>query len=96
MPTYKQSVRPMRVRTALEYDDLLLVGFRGNEAISHLFEFQLELLAENAVEIPFEKLLGQKVNVELDLADGNRAPLRRDLQPGHRRGRATTRSRPTR
>ena len=71
MPTYKQSVRPMRVRTPLEYDDLLLVGFRGNEAISHLFEFQLELLAENGVEIPFEKLLGQKVNVELDLVDGS-------------------------
>src|SRR4051812_47987997 len=61
MSTYTQANRPMRVKTPLGEDVLLLVGFRGQEAISHLFEFQLELLAENETKIPFEDLLGQKV-----------------------------------
>ncbi len=72
MTTYVQANRPMSVTTPLGKDDLLLVGFRGNEAVSHLFEFQLELLAENATEIPFEKLLGQKLTVHLSLEDGKR------------------------
>ena len=64
MSTYAQADRPMTVTTPLGKDDLLLVGFRGHEAISQLFDFQLDLLAENETEVPFEKLLGQKVTVQ--------------------------------
>jgi len=55
------------VKTPLGKDDLLLVGFSGHEAVSQLFSFQLELLAKNKTSIDFDKLLGQKVNVQLGL-----------------------------
>jgi type VI secretion system secreted protein VgrG len=66
---YVQADRPLTVTTPLAPDDLLLVGFRGREALSQLFDFELDLLAENATDIPFEKLLGKKVTVHLSLLD---------------------------
>ena len=65
METYTQSNRPINVTTPLGKDALLLVGFKGEEAISELFSFHLELLAENKKEIAFDKLLGQKISVSL-------------------------------
>jgi type VI secretion system secreted protein VgrG len=70
MPTYVQADRPMKVATPLGPDALLLVGFSGTEGISQLFKFELELLAENRQEVPFEKLLGQKVTVSNALPEG--------------------------
>jgi type VI secretion system secreted protein VgrG len=69
VPTYTQAVRPLRVTTPLGTDALLLVGLSGHEAISHLFQFHLDLLAENETAVPFETLLGQKVIVELGFPD---------------------------
>ena len=69
MATYTQAVRPLRVTTPLGPDALLLVGLSGHEAISRLFQFRLDLLAENETAVPFEKLLGQKVTVELGIPD---------------------------
>jgi type VI secretion system secreted protein VgrG len=69
---YSQSNRPMAVTTPLGKDAVLLVGFSGHEGISQLFDFQLDLLAENRKEVPFEKLLGQPVTVELSLASGSK------------------------
>jgi len=65
-----QADRPLTVSTPLGPDDLLLVGFQGREAISQLFDFELDLLAENSTDVPFEKLLGNKVTVHLSLLDG--------------------------
>jgi type VI secretion system secreted protein VgrG len=70
MPEYIQQKRPIRVTTPLGPDALLLVGLRGHEAISQLFTFQLDLLAENKTDVAFEKLLGQKATVEMD-AEGS-------------------------
>jgi type VI secretion system secreted protein VgrG len=67
MATYLQADRPMTVKTPLGEDDLLLVGLSGQETISQLFNFQLELLAENKTDIAFEKLLGQKITVTMRL-----------------------------
>jgi type VI secretion system secreted protein VgrG len=72
MPTYLQADRPMTITTTLGKDDLLLVGFQGREAISELFHFDLDLIAENATPIAFEKLLGQKVTIHLALETGKR------------------------
>jgi type VI secretion system secreted protein VgrG len=69
MASYKQADRWMTVTTPLGPDDLLLVGFAGNEAISRLFSFQLDLVAENQTTIPFEQLLGQKMTIHLTLRD---------------------------
>src|SRR5262249_36042562 len=68
--TYTQAGRLMEVATPLGQDVLLLTGFTGREGISQLFQFQLDLLAKNAKEIAFDKLLGQKVAVRLALRDG--------------------------
>jgi type VI secretion system secreted protein VgrG len=72
MPTHIQADRPLIVTTPLGKDDLLLTGFRGHEGISQLFGFQLDLLAERATEIHFDKILGESVTVELRLADGDK------------------------
>jgi type VI secretion system secreted protein VgrG len=67
MPTYKQSNRPIGIKTPLGEDVLLLTSFRGDEAISQLFHFQVNLLAEQDYEIHFDRIVGQNVTVELHL-----------------------------
>src|SRR5262249_13237419 len=62
--------RPLAVNTPLGTDQLLLVGFTGREAISQPFAFHLDLLAENATPVPFEKLVGQGISVRLTLPGG--------------------------
>jgi type VI secretion system secreted protein VgrG len=66
--TFTQINRPLSLQSPLGKDALLLIGFQGRESISHLFHFRLTVLAEHFVEVPFEKLLGQPVLVELALA----------------------------
>ncbi len=66
---FVQSQRPMRVTTPLSPDALIVVGFQAHEAISQLFHVQLDLISQEG-SVPFDSLLGQKVTVEWDLADG--------------------------
>jgi type VI secretion system secreted protein VgrG len=71
---YTQANRPLAVKVqGLDSDALLLVSCKGEEAISQLFRYQLELVAPGTDRIPFEKLLGQPVTVELELP-GSRVP----------------------
>jgi type VI secretion system secreted protein VgrG len=70
MPTYTQANRPLAITTPLGEDILLLTGFRGHEAISQLFDFQLDLLAEAESEVRFDRILGENVTVEMRLANG--------------------------
>src|SRR5438132_3457500 len=65
MPAYTQANRPLAVGTPLGEDAFLLIGFSGEESISRLFSFHLDLIAENETKIPFEKLLGQNIIVRL-------------------------------
>ena len=67
MHKYTQDNQFMAVTTALDKDDLLLERFWGQEAVSSLFTFHLDLLAENKTNIPFEKLIGETATVELRL-----------------------------
>src|SRR5438552_856659 len=64
MATYVQADRPLTVTTPLGEDVLLLVGFTGQEGISQLFSFQLDLLAVNGTEVAFDKLLGRNMEEE--------------------------------
>ena len=64
-----QASRPLAVATPLGDDILLLRAFQGQEAISRLFSFELELLSENDA-IDYEKIIGQRVDVRVSLADG--------------------------
>jgi type VI secretion system secreted protein VgrG len=65
----------MAVRTPLPPDTLLLVGFSGNEGLSQLFSFRLDLVAENhrVKDIAFEKLLAQPITVGLALPGDDQA-----------------------
>ena len=56
--------------TPLGSDVLLPTGFSGREAISELFDFQLELVATNGAQVPFEALLGQPATVSLTSPSG--------------------------
>ncbi len=69
MATYLQAERALTVTTPLGGDALLLAGFTGEEAISQLFHFQLDLLAENQTNVAFDRLLGQKISINLTLPD---------------------------
>ncbi|HVS35603.1 MAG TPA: type VI secretion system tip protein TssI/VgrG [Gemmataceae bacterium] len=69
MPTYTQDGRPLSITTPLGKDILLLIGIYGAEAVSQLFHFRFEALAENKTDVAFDKLLGQKVSAALTLPD---------------------------
>src|SRR5262249_21347280 len=68
--TYTAKNRLLAVTTPLGPDSLLLTEFTGQEGISQLFRFQLDLLADNGREVPFDRLLGQPVTVRLALPGG--------------------------
>jgi type VI secretion system secreted protein VgrG len=70
MAKYTQAVRLLEVATPLGADAFLLTGFTGHEGISRLFRFELDLLAENSQDVPFDKLLGQRAALRLALAKG--------------------------
>lgn len=69
--SFKQANRPFRFNSPLGKDKLLLYQFRAQERLGRLFEYQAELVSEDDA-IPLDALLGQPVDVELDLADGGR------------------------
>ncbi|HET6576488.1 MAG TPA: type VI secretion system tip protein TssI/VgrG, partial [Fimbriiglobus sp.] len=71
MPKYSQAGRLLAVTTPLGPDALLLARFAGTEALSELFEFRLDLLAERDTDVPFDKLLGQSATVALKRPDGS-------------------------
>ena len=71
MPKYTQANRPMAVSTPLGTDVLLLQQVSGTEAVSRLFRFQLEFLAESSTVIAFDQILGQSVTVTLQMPDGS-------------------------
>ena len=75
MGEYKHQDRKLRVNTPLGPDELLLTGFWGTEAISTLFGYRLEMLAENKTKVAFDAILGQKVTVYLALPDGGETYL---------------------
>src|SRR5437870_11903487 len=68
-PTPTQSRSPMAITTPLAADALLLEGFTGQEGLSQPFVFRLDLLALKTTAIPFDKLLGQKATIRLDLPE---------------------------
>ena len=63
---YTQENRLISIDTPLGPDELLLERFSGNEGMSRLFEFQLEMLSENH-NIKFEDIIGKGVTVGIKL-----------------------------
>ena len=61
--------RPMSLTTPLGPDVLILVGFAGQEGISQLFRYQLDLVSAEST-VAFDALLGQKVSVKWKTSNG--------------------------
>ena len=71
---FLEANRYLYLTTPLGDDKLLLRGFEGDEALSRLFSFQLDLLAENTTTVDFDKLIGQKVSFGVQGADPGQTP----------------------
>jgi type VI secretion system secreted protein VgrG len=64
--------RPLTLTTPLGKDKLVLTAFRGREAISELFRFELDTIWEDTKKLPaFEDLLGKVATVEFTIDIGN-------------------------
>ena len=75
MGEYLQQQRKLRVTTPLGENELLLKGFKGEEGISRLFSYRLEMIAENKTKVAFDAVLGQKVTIHLQLPDESETHL---------------------
>jgi type VI secretion system secreted protein VgrG len=69
MSGIKQSERLMQFSSSLGKDVLLIESCEGVEAISRLFEFHVELLAETGTAIAPKAIVGTKVTVSINLND---------------------------
>jgi type VI secretion system secreted protein VgrG len=64
-----QSERELSIHTPLGDNVLLLRSFSGQEYLSRLFSFELDLVSENS-SIAYDDIVGQNVTVSVTLADG--------------------------
>jgi type VI secretion system secreted protein VgrG len=65
---YTQEARLIAIDTPLGKDALLLQGFTGQEGMSQLFRYQLDLLSDNPA-IPFRRIIGQRVTIRIGLTN---------------------------
>lgn len=68
---FTQAGRALRIDTALGPEVLLLRSIAGQEAISQLFRFQLELMSETD-DISFDSVVGTKATVHIQTNGGER------------------------
>ena len=69
--SYTQANRALKIETSLGEDKLLLRAVSGQEAVSQLFRFQLDLLSEDD-SLKLDDIVGMPVTVRLEIADGER------------------------
>ena len=68
--TLTQQNRQIKLTTPLGDDKLLLVGFSGQEEMSRLFRFQLDLISEDN-GIKAADIVGKNITFSIDLKDGS-------------------------
>jgi type VI secretion system secreted protein VgrG len=71
---FLEANRYLYLTTPLGDDKLLLRSLEGDEALSRLFSFDLEMEAENTTNVDFDKLIGQKVSFGVQGADPSLTP----------------------
>lgn len=69
MSTYTQDERRIAIETPLGKDVLLLKAFTGEEEMSRLFRFKLELLSTKNT-IAYKDIVGKNVSFSIEYADG--------------------------
>lgn len=70
MTNWSQKDRSIGIETSLGDDALILLSFNGEEAISELFEFQLNLASQN-LNITANEIVGNPVDLWIRLNDGS-------------------------
>ncbi len=65
--TYTQTDRPLVLTTPLGADKLLAVGLSAREGLSQLFHVTVDCKAERGTDVAFDKLLGAKASLKLEL-----------------------------
>ena len=70
MSSYTQQNRRIAITTGLDYDVLLLRGFTGQEGLSTLFDFELDLLSEKP-DVDHKDVIGKPATISIKLADGS-------------------------
>lgn len=70
MASLKQQNRLIKIETPLGPDKLLVQSFSGEEEISRLFRFQLDLISEDP-NIPHKSIVGKKVTLSVLLSDNS-------------------------
>jgi type VI secretion system secreted protein VgrG len=68
MATYTQDTRLIGIETPLGKDVLLLRGFSGQESLSQLSAFELDLLSKDP-EIKFEDIIGKRMTLRVTLSE---------------------------
>ena len=69
---FAQTDRPLKLTTPLGPDDFVVTAVRGREAISELFQFEVEAGWQHDDPLNFDALLGQKVTLTAAMRDGKR------------------------
>lgn len=69
-PTFVQGTRHFTITTPLGADKFLLKNFQGEEGISRLFHYRVELISQDD-SIDFTQIVGQKVTITVELPGGS-------------------------
>lgn len=70
MTEYIQTSLPVRITTPLGDNKLLVRSYHGEEGISELFRYDLELYSTDP-ELDFSKIVGQAVSLQIELSSGD-------------------------
>ncbi len=66
----KQATRVLSLKTPLAENELVMTGFSGNEEMSRLFRFQLDMISDNN-GIKAADIVGKNITFNIKLADGS-------------------------
>ena len=69
--TYVQTNRLAAISTPLGPDALLLVWMTGEEALSQLFSYSVDVVSTR-LDIAMDEIIGKKASIRVDLADGSK------------------------
>jgi type VI secretion system secreted protein VgrG len=69
-PTFIQGVRHLTINTPLGADKFLLKSLQGEEQISGLFHYRVELISQDDA-IDFSQIVGKKVTITIQLPGGS-------------------------
>src|SRR5271170_1099841 len=70
MAAFVQNALPVQITTPLGPNALLVRAYSGEEAISELFHYELELYSENT-SLDSTQIVGQAVTLQIPLSDGS-------------------------